>query len=421
MRAAAATARPAADPSRKSARATTVTLAVLTQVFHGLTFSGLAVFLPLIRSDLGLSFAEGGMLAAAMTVTYGLGQIPAGYLSDRFGPKRLVFIGFLVWSALSLMLGLIHSFWLAILNQLVAGAFRALMFAPGLSLLASWFPPERRATAMSLYMVGGFSGTILVSLGGPLLAMQLGWRYAFILLAALGIAVAFVFHFHGKDAPRKGGSTAVSMAEVLHLFRHRILWVCSAIQFVRFSIVTAFAFWLPSVLVADRGFSLEAAGLVAAMSAALTAPSNALGGYVSDRLKNPPLVIGGSLAILAVCSVLIVVVDSTALLLLVIAIGSIFLQFYFGPLFFVPMEVLGQRTAGTAIGFNNLFANMGGALSAYALGMARDAAGSFVWGFVGIGAMCLTGAGLSIVLARMRNRALASQRHDNTGDRPLFP
>jgi len=409
MKAAAVTARPAAEPSRKSARTTTVTLAVLTQVFHGLTFSGLAVFLPLIRDDLNLTFAEGGMLAAAMTLTYGLGQIPAGYLSDRFGPKRLVFIGFLVWSALSLTLGLIHSFWLAILNQFVAGAFRALMFAPGLSLLASWFPPERRATAMSLYMVGGFSGTILVSLGGPLLAMQLGWRYAFILLAALGIAVAFVFHFHGKDAPRRGGG-AVSIREALHLIRHPILWVCSAIQFVRFSIVTAFAFWLPSVLVADRGFSLEAAGLVAAMSAALTAPSNALGGYVSDRLRNPPLVIGGSLAILAVASVLIVVVDSTTLLLLVIAVGSIFLQFYFGPLFFVPMEVLGQRTAGTAIGFNNLFANMGGVLSAYALGVARDAAGSFVWGFVGIGALCLTGAGLSVVLAKMRNKALAAQR-----------
>jgi sugar phosphate permease len=414
MKSATAAAYQAADPSRRSEGTTTVTLAVLCQVFHGLTFSGLAVFLPLVRDDLGLSFAEGGLLAAAMTVSYGLGQIPAGYLSDRFGPKRLVFIGFLVWSALSLTLGLIHSFWLAVLNQLVAGAFRALMFAPGLSLLASWFPPERRATAMSLYMVGGFSGTILVSLGGPLLAMQLGWRYAFILLAALGIAVAFVFHVYGREKPRKPDGTAVSITEALRLFRHRILWVCSGIQFVRFSIVTAFNFWLPSVLVADRGFSLEAAGLVAAMSAALTAPSNALGGYVSDRLKNPPLVIGGSLAILAAVSVLIVVVDSTALLLLVIAIGSIFLQFYFGPLFFVPMEVLGQRTAGTAIGFNNLFANIGGALSAYALGMARDAAGSFVWGFFGIGALCLTGAGLSVVLARMRTRALAAQKRAAT-------
>lgn len=410
MKAATATARETADPSQKGEGTTTVTLAVLCQVFHGLTFSGIALFLPLIRADLQLSFAQGGLLAAAMTLSYGLGQIPAGYLSDRYGPKRLFFLGFLVWSALSLTLGLIHSFWLAVANQLAAGAFRALMFAPGLSLLASWFPAERRATAMSLYTVGGFSGTILVSLGGPLLAMKLGWRYAFILLAALGIAAAFVFHAYGREKTRKPGGRAVSIREALHVFRHRILWVCGSIQFVRFSVVTAFNFWLPSLLVADRGFSLEAAGLVAAMSAALTAPSNALGGYVSDRIQNPPLVIGGSLAILAAASVLIVAVDSTALLLLVVAIGSVFLQFYFGPLFFVPMEVLGSRTAGTAIGFSNLFANIGGVLAAYGLGMARDAAGSFAWGFFGIGALCLTGACLSLVLARMRTRALASQR-----------
>lgn len=394
---------------------TTVTLAILCQVFHGLTFSGLPLFLPLIREDLQISFAQAGVLSAAATLSYGLGQIPAGFLSDRFGPKRLFFAGLLGWSALSLTLGLIHIFWLAVLNQLVAGAFRALMFAPGLSLLASWFPPERRATAMSLYMVGGFSGTILVSLGGPFLAYQLGWRYAFILLAALGIAAAFVFRSRAKEKPRKEPAHHVGLLDAVKLFRHRILWVCSAIQFFRFSVVTAFNFWLPSFLVTDRGFTLGAAGLVAAMSAALTAPSNAIGGYVSDRLKNPPLVIGASLAILACTSTLLVVVPSVPLLLLVVAAGSVFLQFYFGPLFFVPIEVLGQRTAGTAIGFSNLFANLGGMLTAYGLGMVRDQAGAFTWGFVGISGLCLAGVVLSAVLARMRKTALAARE---PGPRP---
>ena len=147
--------------SLKRDRNTTVTLVVLCQVFQALTFGGIALFLPLIREDLQMSFAQAGMLSAAATLSYGMGQIPAGYLSDRFGPKRLFFIGLVGWSVLSLNLGLIQSFGAAVINQLVAGAFRALLFAPGLSLLSSWFPPERRATAMSLYMVGGFSGTIL--------------------------------------------------------------------------------------------------------------------------------------------------------------------------------------------------------------------------------------------------------------------
>ncbi|MDO8596516.1 MAG: MFS transporter, partial [Sulfuricaulis sp.] len=203
-----------------------------------LTFSGIALLLPLIREDLQISFSQAGMLSAAVTLTYAIGQIPAGYLSDRFGPERLFFIGLFGWSALSLSLGLIHSFWLAVLNLLAAGAFRALLFAPGLSLLASWFPPERRATAISLYMVGGFSGTVVLSLIGPLLANYLGWRPTFIGFALLGIAGALVFRAFAKKKARTQTGPRVDMREALQLFRHRILWVCSAIQFVRFSAVT---------------------------------------------------------------------------------------------------------------------------------------------------------------------------------------
>jgi len=112
--------------------------------------------------------------------------------------------------------------------------------------------------------------------------------------------------------------------------------------------------------------------------------------------------------VLACASTLIVTVDSLPLLLIIVAVASIFVQFYFGPLFFVPIEVLGVRTAGTATGLTNLFANTGGLITAYALGAVKDSAGSFTWGFIGISVACLVGAALSIVLARMRRRALAA-------------
>jgi sugar phosphate permease len=385
----------------------TVALVVFCQLFHGLTLGGVALLLPLIREDLQMSFAQGGMLSAAATLSYALGQVPSGFLSDRFGPKRLYFLGLLGWSGMSLSLGLVESFAAALVNQFIGGAFRALMFAPGLSLLTSWFPSERRATAISLYQVGAFSGTIVLSLAGPLLAQSLGWRDTFIGFALLGIGGALVFRAFAVEKPRSGGSPVTGVREALRFFKHRILWVCSALQFVRFSVVTAFNFWLPSLLVADRGFSLPAAGLVTAMSAVLTVSSNAAGGYLSDRLKNPPLVIGGSLAVLACTTTLLVVVEPIPALLAVIALNAIFQQLYFGPLFFVPVEVLGQRTAGIAIGFSNLFANAGGLLTAYALGVVKDTAGSFTWGFIGVSALCAIGIGLSVILARTRTRSLA--------------
>jgi sugar phosphate permease len=387
----------------------TVSLVMCCQGFQGLSFGAIALFLPLIREDLHISFAQAGMLSAASTFTYALGQIPAGYLSDRFGPKRLFFIGMLGTTLLSLDLGMIHSFDWAFANQVVSGVFRALLFAPGLALIASWFAPNRRATAMGLYVVGGFSGNIILSLVGPLLVVHYGWRPPFMLFAVLGVCAGFVYFALGKEKPVSGPRHPVGMLDVFKLFRYSIMWVCAGIQFVRFGVVTSFNFWLPSLLVSDRGLSLQAAGFITAMGAALSMPSNALGGYVSDRLKNPPLVIGGALAVLACTSALLVLVHSIPALVLVVAINSIFLQIYFGPLFFVPVEVLGPRVAGMSTGFSNMFANIGGLIFAYALGVVKDRAGAFTWGFLATSAACLVGLLLTVVLARMRNKALAAQ------------
>jgi sugar phosphate permease len=389
-------------------------MVVLCQVTHGILFSAIPLLLPLIREDLQISFTQAGLLSAALTLTYGLGQIPAGYLSDRYGPGRLFFIGMMGWSAFSLCFGLVQTFWLAIVTQLCAGVFRSLLFAPGLALLASSFAPERRATALSLFMVGGFAGTIVLSLVGPLLAALYGWRAAFMFLAVLSIAAGLLYRRMAREKPRAQPRTHIAAGEVFKLMRYPIMWVCSGLQFVRFIVVTAYNFWLPSLLVVDRGFSVQTAGLIVAMGAALTASSNALGGYVSDRLRNPPLVIGGAMLVLACTSTLLVVVEPIPLLLFVIVVNSIFVQFYFGPLFLVPMEVLGQRIAGTATGFSNLFANMGGFVTAYALGVVKDKTGSFTWGFFGISVACLAGVALAVVLGRMRTRALAAQQRLQT-------
>ena len=406
---------PARAPSRD--RIITVRLVLLCQAAHFLTFAAIPLLLPAIREDLAISFTQAGILSGAAALSYAFAQLPAGYLSDRYGPRRLFFIGLLTWSALCISLGLTHAYWLAVAILFVAGAFRALLFAPGLALLASSFPPERPATALSLFLLGAAVGSILVALAGPLLTARYGWRPTFIACAVLAMAAAGLYGAIGVDQAQSRRRKPVSAAVFLEITRYPVLWVCSWLQFVRFAATMGFTFWLPSFLVADRGFSLPAAGAVMALSVALSAPSNTLGAYVSDRLKNPPLVIGGALAILACAAALVPAVESTPMLLAVIALYSIFVSFYFGPLFLVPVEVLGNRVAGTAIGFTNLFANIGGFACVYALGAVKDGAGSFAWGFLGISGACLAGVVLAVVLARLRTRALTARR-TKPGEKP---
>ena len=379
----------------------TISLLILSQAFQGLIQGGLSLFLPRIRPELELTFTQGGSLSSMATLVYAFMQIPAGYLVDRFGPRRLFFIGALGTSVLAFTFALVHSYPLLLLNQGAAGFFRSLLFAPGLVLMASWFPPQRRATAMGLFIVGGFSSNILLNLVGPALEARFGWRSMFMLFAGLGVAAALAYGRLASERPR-AAARAASVGEALSLFRYRVMWVIGGIQFVRFFVALGIGFWLPTLLVADRGFSLHTTGLLLALSAAFSVPSNFLGGYVSDRLANPLGVIAFSLAMLATTSVLIVLVDNTPMLIVAMCVNAVFVQFYFGPLFAVPIELLGARRAGISSGFSNFFANIGGFASTWGLGRIKDVTGSFTIGFFTIAACCLIGIALTAYLAMIK-------------------
>jgi nitrate/nitrite transporter NarK len=383
-----------------------IPLIVICQSFQALSIGGIALFLPMIREDLALTFTQGGTLAAASTLVYALMQIPAGYFADRFGGKRLFVIGMLGTTVLSLTFGFVTEYWQALTIQAVSGFFRAFLFAPGIRLISAWFPPEKRATAMGLYLIGGFLGNIIIDIAGPALVAKFDWRFPFLVFPPLGIIISLLLWHFGKEPHQRETQQEISIREVLRLFRHRLMWVCGGIQYVRLAVMMGITFWLPTLLVEEKGLSLQFAGVIIAMQAALIAPSNLIGGYISDRLKNPIFVIAGALLVLMLTSVLMVLVDNIILLVMIIIVNSIFIQAYFGPLFSIPVEILGERTTATSTGFSNLFANIGSFSFTYLLGILKDISGSFLSGFIAIAISCVFGLGLTAVLAKLRRKAL---------------
>ena len=376
-------------------------LIVLCQSTQALAYGGIGLFLPLIRRDIGLTFTQAGTVVASMTLVYACMQIPAGYLADRLGAKRLFLTGLIGTNVLFFMLSQLHQYWLVLANQTLAGFFRALVFAPGLLLISAVFPPNRRATAMGLYVAGGFSSNVFLNAIGPVLVGPFGWRALFMAFSLAGFALMALYWRLGLPGPRGSGRDQMNLRDVPRLLRHRFMWIVGGIQYIRLAVVTGLAFWLPTLII-EKGYSLQVAGLLIALSAALTAPSNFLGGYVSDRLGRPLLVIGLSLAVLAVTTFLIVQVNALALLVPVIAINGFFVQFYFGPLFAIPIQALGSRTAGLASGYGNFLANLGGFTFAYALGAVRDATGAFSDAIYVLSGLCVVGVLLTLILSRIR-------------------
>ena len=373
------------------------TLIVVAQSTQAIAVGAIALFLPIIRSDLGLSFTQAGLLAAVATLSYALMQVPAGILADRVSPKRLFAVGVLGANVFAILFAVSNSFTLMLVLQAVAGVFRASMFIPGLLLMTRHFSQQRRATAMGLFVAGGFSSNILINLLGPLLVGPLGWQGVIVLSSAAGLVVLAAFWFLGDDVP---AHETDAPAPTRWVWRTSAWWLLAVIQFARLTAVSGFGLWLPAFLIEERGLPLASAGLVVAVSAAITAPSNIGGGILSDRLKRPLLVIVVSLVALTLLFSVVGEITSIPLLLVVIFALAVFIQLYFGPLFAVPRTLFGPGLAGLSSGFGNFCANLGGFSSVLALGVLKDATGEFTAGFYYLAAVVLLGAVAALVLWR---------------------
>jgi sugar phosphate permease len=383
-------------------------LILLLQSFQTVSSAGMALLLSEIRSDLGLSFTEAGTLAAANIFSYALLQMPAGYLADRHGLERVFIVGSLGTPLLLLTFGLVGSFAQAIINQTLAGVFHAFLFQAGLALLASLFGAERRATAMGLTLVGIFSGQLLINGLAPILAQQSNWRLPFIAFGVAGLLSSFVYLRRGRGIADRATAQGTNVVDALRLFGHPFMWVCGLIQFVRLGIIQGISFWLPSLLTDEKGLALGTAGLVLALRSVLIAPSTIVGGYLSDRLRQPTAVMAASLVILAGTTAALIPTGPGGLLIGLILINAIFVQFYFGPTFALPVERYGSGMMGTVSGFGNFFANLGAFSFTYLIGALKDKTGQFGPGFYALTAACLTGLMLTGVLEKMRHRARAS-------------
>lgn len=365
---------------------------------------GFGLVVPAIQADLGLTYAQAGSLAGAATLVYALMQVPSGMFADRFGPRRLYAVGTLGTNLLALLFALSGGYLMAVLVQAAAGATRALAFAPGMVLLSTWFP-DRRATAMGMFVAGGTTWTLMFGLVAPTLLVATDWRTVVGAFASIGIVASLAFLRSGREGPGAAQAGPAASVGLTALLRRPLMWLVAAVQAVRLGVVQGVALWLPTFLIEEHGLSLVLAGGVVAAMAVATAPANLAGGYIADRLGRPLLVVGGSLAILAVALAVLAVAPGVAGIGVGVALVAVFQQLYFGPLFAVPVAVIGPSSAGVVSGFGNLSANLGGFLAVVGLGAIRDATGSLTTGFAVLAGACAVAVLVTVPLARVVERA----------------
>ncbi|MDR5697948.1 MAG: MFS transporter [Armatimonadota bacterium] len=369
-----------------------------------LPFANYAAALPILRAEWGLSAAEAGAVFAAQQIGYVIAVVVLSTLTDRVG-VRVVYLGSALWNGVFGVLFALGARDLAsaLVLRGLAGAGLAGTYAPGMRLVVHRFPAAGRGAAMGLYIscFGLGTGASLLLTG---LLLRLDWRVA-LWVTALGPFAAFGIAWAiAPDTPRSTSRMGANIVEVLRNARAmRFATAYAAHNWELFGMRA----WLPAFLTvlwaAQEASVLEASSKAAAVASAVLAAgavSNALGGWVSDRLgrrRTIALCLVGS----AACSLGIgwSLPMGPGVVLSVALVYGLLITAESSALSAAVAESARMETLGAAMAVQSGLGFVAAAAAPAVFGLILDAtATSWGWAFASLGLVALTGA---LVVARV--------------------
>ena len=146
-----------------------------------------------VKRDLVLTDGQLGILQGlAFAILYSVLGMPIGWLSERKNRLRIVTVCLAFWSLTTALCGAAGNFWQLLAARVGVGVGEAGFMSPTSSLTSDHFPRERRASAMSLVMLGSPIGFFLGAVAGGAIAQQYGWRVAFAVVGLPGLLIALL-------------------------------------------------------------------------------------------------------------------------------------------------------------------------------------------------------------------------------------
>lgn len=226
-----------------------------------------------------------GRLMAIFLWVYAFCSPVGGAIADRINRKWLIVASLGVWSAVTLLMGLAHSF-----NQLYAlrglmGISEALYMPAALALIADYHHGPTRSLAVGIHLSGVYMGQALGGIGGWV-AQEVSWRAAFVGCGAIGVAYAIVLMIFLRETKRGGADQTASAADMSA--RTGVQWRGFVILLLCFSLPSlpgwAVKNWLPTLLQDRFGMAQAPSGLWATITHAGAGFCGViLGGWLADR------------------------------------------------------------------------------------------------------------------------------------------
>jgi FSR family fosmidomycin resistance protein-like MFS transporter len=300
-------------------------LFVLAHFTHHVITAIAAPLLPLIRTSFSLSYTQSGLLLSAFTVAYGVGHLPAGWLSDRISPVLMIFVGIAGIAIAGFIFGLAPTFSMLVAANALMGLAGSGYHPAASYLIARVARPEQRGSALGVHVIGGSASAFLAPLIAGGIAVAQGWRDTYIALSVptLVLGVALVLLLQRAAVKRGVSKTEVRAAKEKRRGPRFWIWLFSFLVLSTLSgaLVGSTIGFVPLLLVDSYGIREETAASLQAIifsGGFWVAP---LAGYLSDRVGKLRLLFGACAVVVPAIFLLPRVSVGLGLYILLIIIG----------------------------------------------------------------------------------------------------
>ncbi len=296
---------------------TALVLLLISGVINYVDRASLAVGLPLIRHDLGISIAHSGVLLSAFLFVYAICQLPVGAVVDRFGARLVLSAGLALWSMAQVVGGLVSSFRQFLLVRGLLGVGESPQYPSSARVVTDWFAQRDRGVATGIWNCSSSLGTAIAAPLLTILMLRLGWRWMFITMGIAGLAVGIVFYNLYRDPKHLRLSAAeleylpgsdreakpMALRDWGRLFGFRTMW---GMVFGFFGIIYMswlYYAWLPQYLEIQWHLSIAKTGWVAAIPFTCGVAGSVAVGRVCDILSRHGISAINSFKIPIVCAI----------------------------------------------------------------------------------------------------------------------
>ncbi len=378
---------------------------------------------PLISKEFGFDKITMGYIFSAFLWSYALFQVPGGWLSDRFGARRVLasVVGF--WSIMTAATAAAFSATSFIGVRFLFGVGEAGAFPGATRAMQLWYPRSERGFVQGITHSASRAGAAIAPPFVLLIMYYLGWRSAFLICGAIGVLWSVWWSLSYRNLPEDhslvnraelkqirglDASGAINPPQIQKqtqvpwrkLLRSGNMWAIMCAYFTYVYCLWIFLSWLTTYLIDVRHFTLLKGGLLASLPLWAGVIGDTAGGLATDwllrrtgsaKIARRTVAITGLLG----CAVFITPAALTAdamTAVICLTISMFFLECTIGPSWSVPMDT-GGKYSGTVSGMMNMAGNIGGAMSPIVFGYLAQG-GNWEAPFIVAAALLVVGSGV---------------------------